>query len=46
VHVSIGRIEVRAPPASPGPARRTDAAAPVMSLGDYLRSRRRTDGRG
>ncbi len=38
VHVSIGRVEVRAvraePPATP--RRRADRPAPLVSLGDYL----------
>jgi hypothetical protein len=42
VHVSIGRIELRAarsePPPAPKP--RAPATPPVMSLDDYLRSRR------
>jgi hypothetical protein len=40
VHVSIGRIEVRAPPAAPEPRRREPRASPVMTLEDYLQSRR------
>jgi hypothetical protein len=42
VHVSIGRIEVRATPHAAEP-RRDAAASPVMSLGEYLSSR---SGRG
>jgi hypothetical protein len=38
VHVSIGRIEVRATPEA-GERRRESKPAPVMSLGDYLSSR-------
>jgi hypothetical protein len=38
VHVSIGRIEVRATPAAPE-RRREPAPPPVMSLGEYLSSR-------
>jgi hypothetical protein len=38
VHVTIGRIEVRAtPPPVPPPKQRT--TPPVMSLDDYLRQR-------
>jgi hypothetical protein len=45
VHVSIGRIEVRAP-AEPPRAPRAAPAAPALSLRDYLRSRdRAADGR-
>lgn len=39
IHVTIGRVEVRAiqpPPATPRPARRS---APKLSLGDYLQQR-------
>jgi hypothetical protein len=38
VHVSIGRLEVRAAPATPTPARRCDGPQPG-SLDDYLRQR-------
>ena len=38
VHVSIGRIEVRATPAAPAPPRRRDEPRPA-SLDDYLRQR-------
>ncbi len=38
VHVSIGRIEVRATP-QPAEQRRERVPSPVMSLGDYLNSR-------
>ncbi len=40
VHVSIGRIEVRAAPPAPEPRRREPARSPVMTLEDYLQSRR------
>jgi len=40
IHVTIDRIEVRAPAAPPRPAlARPRAAAPSVSLGDYLRAR-------
>lgn len=41
VHVTIDRIEVRAPatPSKPAPAPPPRAAAPSVSLGDYLRQR-------
>jgi hypothetical protein len=38
IHVSIGRVEVRATPAPPA-RERTQAASPVMSLEQYLRTR-------
>jgi hypothetical protein len=38
IHVSIGRVEVRATPAAPE-RRRQEGRSPVMSLADYLRSR-------
>jgi hypothetical protein len=38
IHVSIGRIEVRATPAPPA-RDRAQAASPVMSLEEYLRTR-------
>jgi hypothetical protein len=38
IHVSIGRIEVRAAPA-PRARERAQAASPVMSLEEYLRTR-------
>jgi hypothetical protein len=38
VHVTIGRIEVRAV-TDPAPTRRERAESPVMSLADYLKSR-------
>ena len=38
VHVSIGRLEVRAMPAAAPPARRREAPQP-SSLDDYLRQR-------
>jgi hypothetical protein len=38
VHVSIGRIELRAPPAAPS-RKREQAVSPVMTLADYLRNR-------
>ena len=37
IHVTIGRIEVRATPETP-PARKAHAAAPVTGLDEYLRS--------
>jgi hypothetical protein len=40
IHVTIGRIEVRAMPEQ-GSARRERAVSPVMSLEDYLRSRQK-----
>ena len=40
IHVSIGRIEVRAA-AAPGTAQKARAASPVMSLGEYLERRRK-----
>jgi hypothetical protein len=40
VHVTIGRIEVRAV-IEPGPQRKERAAPPVMSLNDYLKARAR-----
>jgi len=40
VHVSIGRIEVRAAQPSPESKRRSPPRSPVMSLEDYLQSRR------
>lgn len=45
IHVTIGRIEVRAtpPPSASSPARRRASGPPAMSLQDYLRQR---DGRG
>jgi hypothetical protein len=39
IHVTIGRIEVRAAPPPTTPARPKSAPAPTMSLEDYLRSR-------
>ena len=38
IHVSIGRIEVRATPTAPA-RERAPAASPVMSLEEYLRTR-------
>jgi hypothetical protein len=38
IHVTIGRIEVRATPETP-PARKAHPAAPVTGLDEYLRSR-------
>ena len=41
VHVTIGRVDVRAPAAPPPPAPvRTATGPPDLSLGDYLRGRR------
>jgi len=40
VHVTIGRIEVRAAPPPPQPARPARASSPVMSLDEYLKQRR------
>jgi hypothetical protein len=39
VHVSIGRIEVRAVQPPPEPRRREPAKSAVMNLDEYLRSR-------
>jgi hypothetical protein len=41
IHVTIDRIDVRAPaaPARPAPAPRARTATPTVSLGDYLRAR-------
>jgi hypothetical protein len=44
IHVTIGRIEIRATPAAPAPARPAAPRPPGMSLDDYLR-RRDGDGR-
>src|SRR5215213_337162 len=41
VHVTIGRVEVRATPAAVGKSRVAPTAGPKMSLEDYLRSRSR-----
>ena len=38
IHVTIGRIEVRATPPPSAPPRK-QAAAPVMSLDEYLKTR-------
>ena len=38
IHVTIGRIEVRATPPPSAPARKQNAA-PVMSLDEYLKTR-------
>jgi hypothetical protein len=37
--VTIGRIEVRATPPSPGVREKKQAGLPAMSLDDYLRER-------
>jgi hypothetical protein len=41
IHVTIGRIEVRAAPGAPAPARRAAKAPPSapLSLSDYLKQR-------
>ncbi len=39
IHVSIGRIEVRATPASTPPARKPSSEPKIMSLDEYLQSR-------
>lgn len=39
VHVSIGRIEIRATPAAAKPARSQAAVGPRLSLDDYLKTR-------
>jgi hypothetical protein len=44
VHVTIGRIEVRAIPES-NPKRAVGSPSPVMGLDEYLRSRAQRDGR-
>jgi hypothetical protein len=41
IHVTIGRIEVRATQASSGPSRPVRPNGPKLSLDDYLRSRNR-----
>ena len=43
VHVSIGRIEIRAVAPPPAPARRERAAPQPLGLDDYLRQRARGD---
>lgn len=40
IHVTIGRVEVRAEAAPPADAARPARPSPVMSLDDYLRTRR------
>jgi len=45
IHVSIGRIEVRATPASKAPVRETAAARPAVDLETYLRQRSKGEGR-
>jgi hypothetical protein len=45
IHVSIGRIEVRATPAAKGPVRETAAARPAVDLETYLRQRSKGEGR-
>ena len=44
IHVTIGRIEVRAAPAPKGASRERQAAPPV-ALDEYLRQRARGEGR-
>ena len=39
VHVTIGRVEVRAPAAAPPPAAAPTPTRPALSLDDYLRTR-------
>ena len=39
IHVTIGRIEVRATPAPKAPARERPAARPAVDLEEYLRQR-------
>jgi hypothetical protein len=39
IHVTIGRVEIRATTASPAPSRPARPAAPKLNLEDYLRSR-------
>jgi hypothetical protein len=39
IHVTIGRIEVRAIPAAPAPPAKGRPASPVMTLDEYLRER-------
>ena len=41
VHVTIGRVEVRAVTASPSDRARPGHPSPVMSLDEYLRTRAR-----
>jgi hypothetical protein len=45
IHVSIGRIEVRATPAAKRPVRETAAARPAVDLETYLRQRSKGEGR-
>ena len=39
IHVTIGRIEVRATPPPAQHAKKPNSAPPVMTLDDYLRQR-------
>lgn len=45
IHVTIGRIEVRATAAPKGPARERPAARPAVDLDEYLRQRSKGEGR-
>ncbi|HEV2844921.1 MAG TPA: hypothetical protein VG477_08755, partial [Thermoanaerobaculia bacterium] len=45
IHVTIGRIEVRATPAPKAPARERQAARPPVDLEEYLRQRSKGEGR-
>ncbi len=45
IHVTIGRIEVRATPAPKAPARERQAARPAVDLEEYLRQRAQGEGR-
>jgi hypothetical protein len=45
IHVTIGRIEVRATAAPIAPARERPAARPAVDLGEYLRQRSKGEGR-
>jgi len=45
IHVSIGRIEVRATQAPKAPVRERPAARPAVDLEDYLRQRSKGEGR-
>ncbi|MEO6194248.1 MAG: hypothetical protein ABIS20_14665 [Thermoanaerobaculia bacterium] len=45
IHVTIGRIEVRATAAPKAPARERPAARPAVDLDEYLRQRSKGEGR-
>ncbi|MFL6196542.1 MAG: hypothetical protein ACJ75H_20340 [Thermoanaerobaculia bacterium] len=45
IHVTIGRIEVRATAAPKAPARERPAARPAVDLEEYLRQRSKGEGR-